>query len=294
MDGSTERGTPAVVRAAMDRGLDMVTTVTDTAAEAMRKRRDPTYVAERRRVAARRRLTAWSLAGLAMLGVGASGAVDMAQGDPTVTSVGATVLVAGLFVYCVAGTVQAGRDLRRRALEARLLPPPGPDRRAVTGALRPLIARLDAYSDVLRQSVGMIGIAASPRSVRRSSAGASSIGAAAGASSDAVQQLRNETLASADAAEMRLRSKAAEYTALMRGGSAPELERVRARLEQELRDGVDEYGRLVAAASDAAGASQGLGHAALAGRTELAELTDRLAALADGMREITGHTDGRE
>jgi hypothetical protein len=299
MDGSTERGTPAVVRAAMDRGLDMVTTVTDTAAEAMRKRRDPAYVAERRRVAARRRLTAWSLAGLAMLGVGASGAVDIAQGDPTVTSVGATVLVAGLFVYCVAGTVQAGRDLRRRALEARLLPPPGPDRRAVTGALRPLIARLDAYSDALRQSVGMIGIAAAPRSVRGSSAGASlvgasSVGVAAGATSDAVQQLRNETLASADAAEMRLRSKAAEYTALMRGGGAPELVQVRARLEQELRDGVDEYGRLVAAASDAAGASQGLGHAALAGRTELAELTDRLAALADGMREITGHADGRE
>jgi hypothetical protein len=109
-----------------------------------------------------------------------------------------------------------------------------------------------------------------------------------------VQQLRNETLASADAAEIRLRSKAAEYTALMRGGGAPELVQVRARLEQELRDGVDEYGRLVAAASDAAGASQGLGHAALAGRTELAELTDRLAALADGMREITGHADGRE
>jgi hypothetical protein len=150
----------------------------------------------------------------------------------------------------------------------------------------------------------MIGIAAAPHSVRGSSAGASLVGAssvsasvvgaAAGASSDAVQQLRNETLASADAAEMRLRSKAAEYTALMRGGSAPELARVRARLEQELRDGVDEYGRLVAAASDAAGASQGLGHAALAGRTELAELTDRLAALADGMREITGHADGRE
>jgi hypothetical protein len=294
MDGSTERGTPAVVRAAMDRGLDMVTTVTDTAAEAMRKRRDPAYVAERRRVAARRRLTAWSLAGLAMLGVGASGAVDLAQGDPTVTSVGATVLVAGLFVYCVAGTVQAGRDLRRRALEARLLPPPGPDRRAVTGALRPLIARLDAYSDALRQSVGMIGIAAAPHSVRGSSAGASLVGVAAGATSDAVQQLRNETLASADAAEIRLRSKAAEYTALMRGGGASELVQVRARLEQELRDGVDEYGRLVAAASDAAGASQGLGHAALAGRTELAELTDRLAALADGMREITGHADGRE
>jgi hypothetical protein len=239
-----------------------------------------------------------------MLGVGASGAVDIAQGDPTVTSVGATVLVAGLFVYCVAGTVQAGRDLRRRALETRLMPPPGPDRRAVTGALRPLIARLDAYSDALRQSVGMIGIPAAPRSVRGSSAGAPVLGASStgaflvggtvGASSDAVQQLRNETLASADAAETRLRSKAAEYTALMRGGSAPELARVRARLEQELRDGVDEYGRLVAAASDAAGASQGLGHAALAGRTELAELTDRLAALADGMREITVNVDGRE
>jgi hypothetical protein len=64
--------------------------------------------------------------------------------------------------------------------------------------------------------------------------------------------------------------------------------RVRSRLEQEIHDGVDEYGRLVAAASDAAGASQRLGEAVLAGRTDLAELTDRLTALADGMREITG------
>jgi hypothetical protein len=263
-----------VVRAAVDRGLDMVTTVTDTAAEAMRKRRDPAHVAERRRVAAQRRLTAWSLAGLAMLGVGASGAVDIAQGDPTVTSVGATVLVAGLFVYCVVGSIQAGRDLRRRTAAARLLPPPGPDRRAVTGALRPLIARLDAYSDALRQSVGMIGFSA--------------VGAS---TADAVHQLRNETLASADAAETRLRSRAAEYSALVRGGGAhaPELAGVRARLEEELRDGVDEYGRLVAAASDAAGASRNLGQTAPAGRTDLAELTDRLAALADGMREITGH-----
>lgn len=278
MDGPAGRDarSVAVTRSAVDRGLDVVTSVKDTAAEVMRKRRDPAHVAERRRVAARRRLTAWSLAGLVLLGVGANGVVGIAGGDGSVTSVGATVLVAGLFVYCVVGGVQAARDLRRRSRAARLLPPPGPDRRAVTGAIRPVIARLDAYSDALRQNVGMIGISAAP-------AGAST-------TEDAVQQLRNETLASADAAEARLRGRAAEYTALARGGvtPGPELAGVRDRLERELRDGVDEYGRLVAAASDAAGASQRLGLAVLAGRSDLAELTDRLTALADGMREITG------
>jgi hypothetical protein len=281
MDGPAERNTQAleVVRSTVDRGMDVVTSVKDTAAEMMRKRRDPAHVAERRRVAARRRLTAWSLAGLVLLGAGVNSAVGLAGEGGTVTSVGAMVLIAGLFLYCVIGSVQAARDLRRRSRAARLLPPPGPERRAVTGAIRPLIARLDAYSDALRQSVGMIGIAAggADRTV---------------ATDDVVQQLRNETLASADAAETRLRGKAAEYSALVRGGTAsgPDMARVRDRLEHELRDGVDDYGRLVAAASDAAGASQHLGHAALTGRTELAELTDRLTALADGMREITGRT----
>lgn len=281
MDGSTGRGArpTAGTRTAVDRGLDMVTSVTDTAAEVMRRRRDPAHVAERRRVAARRRLTAWSLAGLVLLGVGVNGAVGIARGGGTVLSAGMTVLIAGLFVYCVIGSVQAARDLRRRSRAARLLPPPGPERRPVIGAIRPLIARLDAYSDALRQSVGMIGIG--------------SMAARTTAAGDGVQRLRDETLASADAAESRLRSRAAEYSALVRGGSAsdPGMVRVRGRLEHELRDGIDEYGRLVAAASDAAGASRDLGQAALVGRTDLAELTDRLAALADGMREITGGAD---
>jgi hypothetical protein len=285
MDGSGEHAArpAALTRNAVDRGLDVVTSVKDTAAEVMRKRRDPAHVAERRRVAARRRLTAWSLAGLVLLGAGVNGAVDLAGGDGTVTSIGALVLIAGLFVYCVISGVQAARDLRRRSRAARMLPPPGPERRAVTGTIRPLITRLDAYSDALRQSVGMIGIA-SAAPVQKA------------AMDDAVQQLRNETLASADAAETRLRSRAAEYSALVRGGTVPgpEMTGVRARLERELRDGVDEYGRLVAAASDAAGASQVLGEAALVGRTDLAELTDRLSALAHGMREITGQPGGAD
>lgn len=275
----------AMTRSAVDRSLDVVTSVKDTAAEVMRKRRDPSHVAERRRVGARRRLTAWSLAGLVLLGVGANGVVEVAGGESTVTSVGALVLITGLFVYCVVAGVNAARDLRRRSREARLLPPPGPDRRAVTGAIRPLIARLDAYSDALRQSVGMIGLGALlPASL------------AGGSTSGVVQQLRDETLASADAAESRLRNRAAEYSALVRGGAAsgPEVTRVRVRLEGEIRDGVDEYGRLVAAASDAAGASRRLGEAALTGRTDLGELTDRLTALADGMREITGQAGGSD
>lgn len=277
---------PLVARSAVDRGLDIVTTVKDSATEAVRKRRDPAHIAERRRLAARRRLLVWSIAGLALLGFGANVVVGISRGEGTAESIGGLVLVAALWLYCVVGSVQAARDLRARNKVVRSLPPPGPDRRAVVGAIRPSVARLDSYSDALRHSVGMIGITAVPAR----STGASAI-------DDSIQQLRNETLWSADAAETQLRGKAAEYSALVRGGgiAVREVGQSGARLEREIRDGVDEYGRLVAAASDAAGASQRLaGHTALGGGTDLAELTDRLTALAAGMREIsdqTGETD---
>ncbi|MEO7126707.1 MAG: hypothetical protein ABI382_12070 [Nakamurella sp.] len=278
------RRAPVVARSAVDRGLDIATTVKDSAAEAVRRRRDPAHIAERRRVAARRRLLAWSIPGLVLLGVGANSIAEIARGDSSAANIGAAVLFTALFVYCVIGSVQAARDLRARNKVVRMLPPPGPGRRAVTGAIRPLIARLDAYSDALRHSVGMIGISAAPAGAR----GASVI-------DDSMQQLRNETLWSADSAEVQLRTKAAEYSALIRGSGGilvPEVGQAGARLEREIRDGVDEYGRLIAAASDAAGASQRLaGHTALGGVSDIADLTDRLTALAAGMREITGQTD---
>lgn len=278
MVGHQGREAAALSRSAIDRGLDLVTSVKDTAAEAMRQRRDPAVVAERRRVAARRRLVAWSLAAAVLLAAGASVATDIVSGDMAVTSVGAIVLIVGVLVYCVMGGVRSLSDLRTRGRIARALPPPGPSRRAVTGTIRPQIARLDAYSDALRQGVGMIGVDAAGRRV--------------GAPHDAVHELRNETLAAADAAEYGLRAKAAQYTALTRGGDVstlPEMADVRTRLEREIRDGVDEYGRLVAAASDVAEATRYLvGPASGSERAGLTDLTERLTALASGMREITG------
>lgn len=251
-------------RAAVDRGLDIAATVRDTASEVVRRRRDPARIAERRRLAAKRRLFGWSLGGLVLMGVGANGIAEIAGGTGSAASIGAMVLVVGLWVYCVIGSVQAARDLKARTRAARSLPPVGPARRAVAGSLRPVIARLDAYSDALRQSVGMIGLAGGP--------------------ADSVQQLRDDTLRAADVAETRLRAKAAECTALLRAGTSTR--EASARLTGDIQSGVDGYGRLVAAASDAAAAS-----ARLAGAGEpdqLADLTDRLHALAAGMREITG------
>lgn len=262
-----------LARTAVDRGLDAVTAVKDTASEALRVRRDPARVAMRRVRAAKRRLSAWSMAGLALIGVGVIPVSDIAAGEVAVTSVGAVALVGGFLVYCVTGSVTAARDLRQRSRIARQLPPPQPDRRAVTASLRPMIAQLSGYSDALRASVQMIGMTSY------------------GAGGDAIRELRNETLTAADAAETSIRAKAAEMTALVRAtghASTPEIAAACTRLTSEIERGVANYGALVAAASDAAVASGDLAASApLAAADDLPVVTQRLTALAAGMREVT-------
>lgn len=259
------RVAPAEVRSAVDRGLDMATTVKDTAGEVMRRRRDPAQIAARRRRAARRRLMAWSLAGIVVAGGGVTSIEDLAAGDHSPGSVGGLVILFGLAAFFAFGAVRAGLDLRRRNREVRALPPPGQFRAAVAGAIRPLIARLDGYCDVLRYSVA--GIGAVP--------------------DESIRELRDDTLAAADAAEARLRAMAGEYSAMVRsGGASPDLVAMRGTLERDIASGVDDYGKLVSAATAAADASAQM---LTAGRpNDLADLTDRLSALAAGMREITG------
>ena len=281
-----------MLRTVAVRGRDVVTTVRDTAAEAMRSRRDPALVAERRRVAARRRLAAWSLAGLVLLALGTVSALDVARGGAGVATIGGLVLAVGLWVYCVAGSVSAARDLRTRTVVARSLPPAQPARAVVTGAARPLMARLDAYSDALRSGIGTIGVvgaAGAPRGAR-GARGARGSGAAgrAGATPSALQAVRDETLAAADAAEVRLRQQASQWSAMLRAaGQDPggHLASACAELRGEVAAGVDEYGRLVLAAAEASAASRQVA-AASGAADDVPQATERLTALAVGMREL--------
>lgn len=260
-----------VARSAVDRGLDLVTSVKDSAAEVLRTRRDPAHIAERRRIAARRRLMVWSLLVVGLAAMAAMGIVQVIRGEGTVASVGALVLECGLLVYSGISGVSAARDLAARTRAVCSLPPPQPARRAVAGPVRALLGQLDGYSDALRASLGMVGIATGT------------------AVDDDMRSLRDQTLAAADRAEVLIRNRAAEYTALQRasgGAASSDVAATRDRLEADIRRDVAGYGRLVAAASDAAGAS-----GQLAARTNdgVADATERLTALATGMRELTQH-----
>lgn len=269
--GGSRNRTEALL-AAVVRGRDVMTAVRDTAAEALRTRRDPSLVAERRRVAARRRLAGWSVVGLALTALCVAGILEMARGAASVTLVGGLVLAAGLWVYCVIGTVQGARDLHARTRVVRSLPPAQPARRPVAGAIRPVIARLDAYSDALRSGIGAVGAESDAEPYQ------------------ALRYVRDETLAAADAAEVRLRRQASEWSAMARAGEAgasSALSATCAQLRRAIEAGVDEYGRLVVAASDAAAASRQVAAASGAG-DDMRQATERLTALAMGMRELVG------
>ena len=91
------------------------------------------------------------------------------------------------------------------------------------------------------------------------------------------------------AAEVRLRARAAELTAMLRGGkprAGSSMAATCAQLGQEIGAGVDQYGRLVSAASEAASASTDLAER-VAPVGGLSDATEQLGALATGMREIT-------
>jgi len=274
--------------AAVGHGVDLAGQVSAAAAEMIRVRRDPAVQARKRRRAASRRLKAWSASAIVTGAVTATGVASVV-GDEGWTSgaVGAMVFLVAILVWCIIGIVRASVDLRVRTRELNALPAPQPARPVVAASLRPEIDRLDGYSDGLRQLVGLIGIVHDDADVRR---------------------LRDDILAAADSAEAGLRRQAQDLTGVLRARRAapPEataqLDATAALMRRQIHDGVDDYGGLVSAASEAVAASRALAeHGGLGGARlptgqlppgaishgELQSPTDQLRALAAGMRELT-------
>ena len=273
--------------AAVGHGVDLAGQVSAVAAEMMRVRRDPAVLARKRRRAATRRLKAWSAGAIVTGAVTATGIASVAGEGWTSGAVGAMVFLVAILVWCIISIVRASVDLRVRTRALNELPAPQPARPVVAGIIRPEIDRLDGYSDSLRQLVGMIGIVHDDADVRR---------------------LRDDILAAADSAEAGLRRQAQDLTGVLRARrSAPpeataQLDSTAALMRRQIHDGVDGYGGLVSAASEAVAASRalaehgGMGGARLptgqlppgtVGHGELQSPTDQLRALAAGMRELT-------
>lgn len=277
-------------KAAVSHGVELATMVSVTAAEAVRTRRDPAMVARRRRRAAKRRVRLWTTGTVVGTAATAGGAVVIATGGLSAGVVAALVLSVAFLVWSLVGLLRAAADLRARARIVDALPAASPPRRAVAGAIRPEMSRLDGYSDGLRQLMGMVGIVEDDPGVRG---------------------LRDEILAAADATETRLRRQADELTAVLRAQrNAPpdvsaQLDATATQLSGRIRDGVAGYGQLVSAASEAAAASRSLAdRTARPGITtpavavapampagslhpELEHPIDQLRSLAAGMRELT-------
>jgi hypothetical protein len=275
--------------AAVAQGVELAALVSATAVEAMRARRDPAVIAEKRRRAARRRLSAWSAGAIVSGAVTATGTAAMFQGDHSSGAIGALVFLVAVLIWCVLGVVKAARDLRTRTRVIAALPAASPTRPAVAGEIRPIMARLDGYSDGLRQLVGMIGIVDDDPGVRT---------------------LRDEILEAADASEARLRRQAVDVTGLIKArrvappAAGVQLDAAVGSLQRQISDGVAGYGELVSAASEAVTASQNLadragqqgrdassggGPSAVGGspHPELDQPIDHLRSLAAGMRELT-------
>jgi hypothetical protein len=274
--------------AAVASGIDLAGQVGATAAEMMRVRREPAVIARRKRRAAKRRMQAWSVGVVGSGGATAVTAVSLLPGGLSAGGVLALIFLAALLVWCVVGAVRAAVVLRARTRAVAALPPPSPSRRAVAPEVRPEMARLDGYSDGLRQLVGMIGIVDDDPGVRA---------------------LRNETLGAADASEARLRQQAVDLTGLLRArrtappGAASQLDAAVELLRTQIAHGVAGYGDLVSAAGEAVAASRQLANpeggaaaigpaqtavvAADARHHELERHIDQLRSLAAGMRELT-------
>ena len=232
--------------AAVAHGVDLAGQVSATAAEMIRTRRDPAVQAReegaRGAVAGSR---AWSAGAVVGGAVTATGAVDDRRRRTDRRRRRRDGVVPGpVLIWCIVGVVRASVDLRvrkrvaRRAAGARSGPP---GRRRCDP---PEMARLDGYSDGLRQLVGMIGIVEDDPSLR---------------------QLRDEILAAADVSEARLRRQAKDLTGLLKArrtappAAAAQLDgTVKASASSRSVDGVAGYGELVSAASEAVVASRNL------------------------------------
>lgn len=226
--------------AVVEQGLDLAAQVGTTASEAMRARREPAQVARRRQRAARRRLRSWSAATVVTV-AGGAGLVAIGGGLSTPIIV-ALLFLSLILALCVVRGVRAAGDLRLRKRAVAALPPPSPRRAAVVGELRPAMSRLDGYSDGLRRLVVMIGLV----------------------EDDEVLAVRAEVIAAADATEQRLRDRAGEASTLIRARRRAaadvgrNLDGTVTAMRQEIEDGVAAYGRLVAAANEAAHATRTL------------------------------------
>ncbi|GAA2019697.1 hypothetical protein JL107_17830 [Nakamurella flavida] len=259
---------------AVARGSDVVGTVSSSAAEMVRARRDASAVARRRQTAARRRVKIWSAGAVVGAGGTAFQTVTLVSGFSGAAAAGLVAFVI-LLLWCLSGVLRSARDLRTRRAVVRQLPPPQPARPAVGSAVRPQMEQLSGYSDALRGLVPMIGLLADDPSVA---------------------SLRTDIISAADAAERRLREQAAQLSSLLRarsaGGDAAEVAGVRAmveRLTAQVRDGVGGYGHLVAATAETVAATHDLAGPGPA----LTEVVERLRGLAAGMRELSAGTTGR-
>ena len=275
-------GRPTAAGDAVGQGIEFVGQVSASAAELMRTHRDPATVAERRRRAARRRVQAWSAGAIVSGTLAITGLFTLLEDGASAGAVGALFFVTAVLLWCIVGVVRAVADLRQRTRVVRSIPPPQPARPAVAGAIRSEMRRLDGYSDGLRQLVGMIGVV-----------------------EDAdLRSLRDEILRSADGAEARLRADAASLTVVLRTrrsaplDAAAQLDATADHLRREIVAGVDGYGELLSAASDAVSASRALsagsagpsgvagsltgGSSTVSSPAELQSSADRLRALAAG------------
>lgn len=252
--------------AAMARGVEAAGMVGASASEFLRVRRDPAEVAYRRRRAAVRRTNIWG-AGVAVgVAGGAAATVGAIDDGLTASTVFTLVLILALLIWCVTGLIRSVALLRARSRAVALIPPPQPARRPVAGPIRAEIARLDAFSDGLRQLVSMLPRDSDVPSV----------------------PIRRDVVGAADNAEQLLRQQAQEYTGIRKTAAGappdavPALTRTAEALAGRITAGVEQYGRLVAAATATVAASSELTAVA----TDLDGPTERLEALAIGMREI--------
>lgn len=283
--------TPAAAAAAaraVGRSAALVTQASDVASEFVRQRRDPAAVVIRRRRRARRAATAYGAGGVAAAVLGAT----RLAGEITAPVVVMMIVLFLVAAWCVAGVARGVRTVRRLDRQLAALPAPAPARPAVDAAVRPVMQQLDGYSDGLRHLVSMIGVPV----------GGSGPGGATRIDPSMIG-VRRDILAAADDAERHLRQRAADLSGVLRARATapaparPGLETTARSLADEIRVGVDGYGRLVTAAGETVAASRALSSSlssALApegfGPAALDESTERLRALAAGMRELTdGH-----
>ncbi|WP_018684598.1 phage shock envelope stress response protein PspM [Actinokineospora enzanensis] len=223
-------------------------------------RRDPRAKALRRRRSAVRGTKLWTVTGVTT-GAGAV-VVETAAADPGLLGpglIGAAVL-SGL--AAVSRGVQAWR-LHKEPLPEPLPPPVVlPPRGSVA---REPLQRLGEAEDTLRELLDQLtrGAMVPPDSV----AEASATGAEAAAALRAV------------AAQVHAVERAREHAPPMERGHLTEAVRA---LRGQLDEGLDGYGALIAAAARALAASS-----AAAPKRDLTDATDRLAALASALRDLS-------